>query len=85
MEKVFVAEGRRRGALVLKLASPGCAGVPDRMVLLPGGVCRFVEVKAPGRGPRPLQRRVFGRFAALGHAVDVVDSADAARSWWEGL
>ena len=38
-----------------KLVSPGFDGMPDRLVLLPGGKIGFVEVKVPGKEPRPLQ------------------------------
>lgn len=37
------------GGLSLKFTSPGMAGVPDRLVLLPKGKICFVEVKAPGK------------------------------------
>ena len=83
VERAFAREGRRRGALVLKFMSPGTAGVPDRVVLR-DGEARFVELKAPGRRPRPLQVHVFEVFASHGFPVDVVDSVEGARSWWEG-
>ena len=35
-----------RGCLSWKFVSPGCAGVPDRIVVLPGGKIYFVELKA---------------------------------------
>ena len=34
-----------RGALVYKFISPGQAGVPDRLAVLPGGRCIFIELK----------------------------------------
>lgn len=37
------------GGLCLKWVSPGYTGVPDRMILLPGGIIRFAELKAPGK------------------------------------
>ena len=36
---------RRRGALFYKFVSPGQPGVPDRIIVLPGGRCVFVELK----------------------------------------
>lgn len=83
VERAFVREGEALGAMVLKFASPGCAGVPDRMVLFPDGTHAFVELKAaPGKSPRLLQQRVFARFERLGHPVHVVDSEPAAREFW---
>ena len=43
------------GGIAPKFTSPGFAGMPDRLVLMPGGHIGFVEVKAPGEKPRPLQ------------------------------
>ena len=62
-----------RGGLALKFISPGFAGVPDRLVLLPGGKMCFMELKAPGRKPRPLQVRRIEQLRALGFKVYVVD------------
>lgn len=36
------------GGMCLKFVSPGTAGVPDRLVLMPGGKMGFVELKRPG-------------------------------------
>ena len=46
---------RQRGGLAPKFTSPGFDGMPDRIVLMPGGHMAFVEVKAPGKKPQPLQ------------------------------
>ena len=36
------------GGLCLKWTCPGHRGVPDRMVIFPGGIIAFVELKRPG-------------------------------------
>lgn len=82
VERAFVREGEALGAMVLKFTSPGCAGVPDRIVLFPDGTSVFVELKAPGKSPRLLQQRVFARFERMGHPVFVIDSEPAAREFW---
>ncbi|MCB7085240.1 MULTISPECIES: VRR-NUC domain-containing protein [Gordonibacter] len=82
VERAFAEHGRRLGAEVLKLTSPGNAGVPDRLVLFPDGTHALVELKAPGKRPRPLQQRVFSRLAAQGHPVTVVDSKAGAQLFW---
>ena len=46
------------------------------MVLLPGGRMGFVEVKAPGQTPRPLQVRRHSQLAELGYVVLVLDAPD---------
>lgn len=50
IERKLVAMVKRRGGLCLKWVCPGWAGVPDRIVLLPGGRVVFVELKRPEGG-----------------------------------
>ena len=63
---------RMRGGLCEKWIS-GTAGWPDRIILLPDGKIAFVEVKAPGKEPRPLQRRRHQKLRSLGFPVYVLD------------
>ena len=67
---------RERGGLALKFVSPGMAGVPDRIVLMPGGRCAFVELKAPGKPLRPLQVKRKRQLESLGFPVYRVDHPD---------
>lgn len=78
VEAALVRECRLRGFQCLKL-TPTSPGVPDRLVVLPGGASAFVEVKAPGRRPRAAQRRWHERLADMGHRVCVVDHPAGAR------
>lgn len=68
------------GGKAFKFASPGNAGVPDRLVLI-GGRVFFAELKAPGERPRPLQRYRQRQFAKLGFTVYVIDSMDGVREF----
>lgn len=74
IEQKFVAAVKTAGGLALKFTSPGFDGVPDRIVLLHGGKIGFVEVKAPGQKPRPLQLARHRLFRRLGFKVFVLDS-----------
>lgn len=68
------------GGKAYKFVSPGNNGVPDRLVCLPGGRVVFVELKAPGKTPTPLQLRQHEILKKLGFTVLVVsckESADA--------
>lgn len=67
---------KSHGGLALKFISPGCAGVPDRLVLMPGGKMCFMELKAPGRKTCPLQVRRIEQLRALGFKVYVVDGKE---------
>ncbi len=73
LEKKFVAAVKTAGGIAPKFASPGFDGVPDRIVLLPGGRMAFVEVKAPGGKPRPLQEARHRLLRRLGFKVYVLD------------
>lgn len=61
------------GGMFIKFTSPSHNGVPDRIVILPGGTMYFVEFKAPNKKPRPLQRYVIDKIKKLGCEVKVVD------------
>ena len=65
----------KQGGIAPKFVSPGLSGMPDRLVLLPGGQIAFVEVKAPDKVPRPLQEARHRMLRKLGFKVYVLDDA----------
>lgn len=73
IEQKFREAVRNAGGLALKFTSPGWDGMPDRLALLPGGRMAFVEVKAPGKKPRPLQLARHRTLRQLGFRVYVLD------------
>ena len=73
MERKLVEAVKNMGGIAPKLVSPGFDGMPDRIVLLPHGLMAFVEVKAPGKKPRPLQVSRHGLLRRLGFKVYVLD------------
>ena len=73
IEKHLVKAVRKSGGLALKFVSPGWAGVPDRLILMPGGKLAFVEMKAPGHTLRPLQVRRKRQLETLGFSVYCID------------
>ena len=76
IEKKLVKTVKSMGGMALKFVSPGVDGVPDRIVLFPGGRMGFVELKAPGKKLRPLQMRRMAQLSRLGFLVFVVDEVD---------
>lgn len=81
IEQRLRVEVKAAGGLCLKWESPGYVGVPDRMILLPGGYILFVELKAPGKKERPRQRVVQRILRDLGFEVySSVDSSDKVRA-----
>ena len=73
IERELIRAVRSCDGICPKLVSPGTDGMPDRMILLPGGKIGFVEVKAPGRKPRPLQVKRHRQLRELGFKVFVLD------------
>lgn len=67
---------RRSGGLALKFTSPGFDGVPDRLLLFPGGRAAFAEIKTTGKKPRSLQISRKRQLESLGFKVFVVDSPE---------
>lgn len=73
IERAFKVAVESRGGICLKLGVTYQNGMPDRFVLLPKGVCGFVELKQKGKKPRPIQRWQHKRLTALGYKVAVLD------------
>ncbi|MBU3159876.1 VRR-NUC domain-containing protein [Clostridium frigoris] len=77
LEQVLTKEVKKLGGLALKFVSPGMAGVPDRLVLIPNARIVFIELKAPGKKMRPLQLKRKQQLEALGFKVYCIDSFNA--------
>lgn len=73
VEQKLVQAVRNRGGVCWKFTSPSTVGVPDRVVILPGGHIGFVEVKAPGEKPRPVQAIRIDQLRGLGATCLVLD------------
>lgn len=73
VEAKLVKAVKDAGGIAPKFVSPGLDGVPDRLVLFPGGKCAFIELKAPGKTPRPLQVRRKRQLEKLGFLVYCID------------
>ena len=76
IEQSLMKAVKSHGGICPKFTSPGMDGVPDRLVLLPGGHMGFVEVKAPGEKPRPLQVHRHRQLRRLGFKVYVLDGIE---------
>ena len=76
IEQKLVTAVKARGGICPKFISPGYDGMPDRLVLLPNSRMGFVEVKAPGKEPRPLQVSRHRMLRKLGFKVYVLDCPD---------
>ena len=74
IEQSFMKAVREHGGLAPKFTSPGFDGMPDRIILFPGGRVAFAELKAPGRKPRPVQAARHELLRELGFKVYVIDN-----------
>jgi len=76
IERKLIQAIKALGGFAPKFVSPGFDGMPDRIVLLPKGRIAFVEVKAMGYKPRPLQISRHGMLKRLGFQVYILDSTE---------
>jgi Holliday junction resolvase len=84
IEQHLVSRVKAQGGRAYKWVSPGHSGVPDRIVILPGGRVLAVECKRPGGKPTRLQELELARLSALGIEAVVVDSIESIDSLMEG-
>ncbi|MGM9545170.1 MAG: VRR-NUC domain-containing protein [Vescimonas sp.] len=76
IENKLATEAKKLGGIAVKFVSPSFDGMPDRLVLIPDGHIAFVELKAPGKKPRPLQLSRHRLLRSLGFRVYVIDSVE---------
>ena len=73
IENEFVMAVRLAGGVAYKLTSQTTNGLPDRLVLFFPAKTVFVELKAPGKMLRPLQRKRRYQLMKLGFPVLCID------------
>ena len=71
IERTYAQTIKDMGGECLKFVSPGNTGVPDRIILLPGGEIKFVEFKKPGGRLSKLQKYWQQRLIDLGFICEV--------------
>lgn len=76
IEQKLIDAVKAQGGVCWKFVSPGTAGVPDRIILMPMGRIAFVEVKAPGESPRKLQLARHRLLRRLGFKTFVLDNPE---------
>lgn len=81
VEKYLREQIEKRKGLCLKLTSPGQAGMPDRIVALPGGRVYFVELKTKAGVLSPVQRYQLKRLMDLGLTCIVIHGKKGAEAY----
>lgn len=72
LERILVTEVKKLGGRAYKWVSPGNAGMPDRIVILPDRRPIFVELKADGGKLTSLQTMQINQLKQLGQNVQVI-------------
>jgi hypothetical protein len=78
IETHFVKEFKKHTGIIVKFTPTGQAGYADRELFLPGGHVIFIEFKAPGKKPRPLQLKRARDLEKLGFKTYFIDSIKLA-------
>lgn len=76
LERKFRDAVKASGGRAYKFVSPGNDGVPDRLVVLPGGHIGFVELKQKGKRPSGLQEQQIRALRSMGCFVAVLDNPE---------
>lgn len=76
---------KRMGGRAYKFISPGNVGVPDRIVIMPGGQVIFVELKTEVGRLTPVQKAQIGYLEGLGQDVRVLYGVDDVKSFIDEL
>ena len=79
LENDFSTYAKKRGCLSLKWVSPGRAGVPDRIVLCPGGIVFFIEFKAKSGRLSRIQERNIKALRGLDQIVYILDDLNLSK------
>jgi len=80
LEALFTRYVRQLHGISIKIA-PLMAGVPDRLVLLPGGRTYLVELKTEVGQVSHIQRVWHDRAGEIGHHVYVLHGKEEVLAW----
>lgn len=73
LEKKLREAVKKCKGLALKFYCLSFTGIPDRVVLMPGGRIWFVELKTTGKKLSPRQKIVIPQLLKLGFRVWIID------------
>ena len=83
IEARLVREVRKLGGLCYKFTSPGDPGVPDRIIILPGGLVVFVELKTEIGRLAKIQKWQIEELRKRGANVRVLKRMDQVLAFLE--
>jgi len=74
LERALCSRIKANKGMAIKLWAMSMTGLPDRLILMPGGKASFAEIKTTGQKPKLVQRIVHDKLRQLGFTVAVIDS-----------
>lgn len=74
IEKKLVDYVKSKGGHTRKWSSPSNTGVPDRIIVMPGGAVGFLELKRQGNVPTKKQHHEMALLKQMGAQVDWCDN-----------
>lgn len=83
IEARLVREVKKRGGLCYKFTSPGSPGVPDRIVILPGGRTVYIELKTEIGRLAKIQKWQIEELRKRGADVRVLKGMDQVLAFLE--
>lgn len=78
-------EVKKLGGIAIKFLPISFNGLPDRIVLMPGGKLSFVELKRPGKVPSAIQFFVMAKLIKLGFKVLVINSIESLNEFIKSI
>lgn len=85
IEEWLVNQVKQMGGIADKFVSPANPGVPDRLIILPGGKIYFVELKANWGRMSNIQKWQRERYIKTGADVRCIKGMEAAKEFVEEL
>ena len=77
IERYLVDEVKKLGGVCLKYSNQNMAGFPDRLILLPGAVTIWIELKSKGKHTTALQDIRLRALNKLGYDTYICDNKEA--------
>lgn len=81
LEKKLSKEVTKAGGLSFKFWAMSHSGLPDRIILIPGGKIFFIEVKSTGEKPTKIQVFVHNKLRKMGFVVLIIDSSEQIKKF----
>ncbi len=85
IEKKLRESCKKLGGIAIKLYPLSLTGLPDRIVLMPGGRIWFVELKSEGVKPTPSQESFHKKLRGLGFRVEVISTDEQLQDFLNHL